>query len=138
MPTATARIPTRRETPLPYRIRDILSRILYGSGVSLRVGILAVAVGIAIGVPLGALSGYAGGVADLIVQRFVDTMQAFPGLLFAILVSAAAGPSLEIAITALGILSVPVVARLTRGTVLVVKQFEYVEAARAIGCAPPR
>jgi peptide/nickel transport system permease protein len=113
--------------------RDILSRLLYGAQVSLRVGILSVGVGAGIGVPIGAISGYVGGTLDLVVQRLVDTLQAFPGVLLAILISAVVGPSLEWTIGALGILSVPVYVRLVRGGVLVVKQLAFVEAARSVG-----
>jgi ABC-type dipeptide/oligopeptide/nickel transport system permease subunit len=114
--------------------RDILSRLLYGAGLSLRVGLLAVLMGAGIGVPLGALSGYFGGLLDLLAQRAVDTLQAFPGILLAILVGAILGPNLEWTIACLGILSVPVYTRLVRASVLQVKQLAYVEAARTVGC----
>ncbi len=118
--------------------RDILSRLLYGAGLSLRVGLLAVAVGIGVGVPLGSISGYYGGTFDLVGQRVVDTLQAFPGILLALLVAAIAGPHLEWTIAVLGILSVPIYTRLCRASVLQVKQLSYVEAARSIGCGEPR
>lgn len=118
--------------------RDILSRLLYGAALSLRVGLLAVAVGIGVGVPLGAVSGYYGGAFDLIAQRGVDTLQAFPGILLALLVAAVAGPHLEWTIAVLGILSIPVYTRLCRGSVLQVKEMSYVEAARSIGCRESR
>ncbi len=114
--------------------RDILSRLLFGAGLSLRVGVLAVMVGAGVGVPLGALSGYVGGLVDLLGQRVVDTLQAFPGILLAILVGAIVGPNLEWTIACLGILAVPVYTRLVRASVLQVKQLAYVEAARAVGC----
>jgi ABC-type dipeptide/oligopeptide/nickel transport system permease subunit len=118
--------------------RDILSRLLYGAQISLRVGVIAVGVGAGIGVPVGALSGYVGGLLDLLVQRVIDTLQAFPGILLAILISAVAGASLELTIAALGTLSIPVYARLVRGGVLAVKQLAYVDAARTVGCSPLR
>ena len=114
--------------------RDVLSRLLFGAGLSLRVGFLAVLVGAGVGVPLGALSGYVGGLVDLLSQRVVDTLQAFPGILLAILVGAIVGPNLEWTIACLGILAVPVYTRLVRASVLQVKQLAYVEAARAVGC----
>lgn len=118
--------------------RDILSRLLHGAGLSLRVGLLAVLVGTGVGVPLGALSGYYGGVFDLAAQRLVDTLQAFPGILLALLVTAVAGPSLELTIAVLGILTIPVYTRLVRASVLQVKQLSYVEAARSVGCREAR
>ncbi|MDE3193525.1 MAG: ABC transporter permease [Chloroflexota bacterium] len=118
--------------------RDILSRLLYGAALSLRVGLLAVAVGMGVGVPLGALSGYYAGAFDLIGQRLVDTLQAFPGILLALLVAAVAGPRLEWTIGVLGVLSIPVYTRLCRGSVLQTKQLSYVEAARAVGCGEAR
>lgn len=118
--------------------RDILSRLLFGARVSLSVGLLTVGVGVGIGVPLGALSGYAGGPLDLLVQRAVDTLQAFPRILLALLVGALIGPSLEWTVAILGILSVPVYTRLVRGSVLQVKAFTFVEAARSVGCGPFR
>jgi peptide/nickel transport system permease protein len=118
--------------------RDVLSRMLYGAGVSLRVGLLSVAAGAIIGTAVGSLTGYLGGGIDLVGQRVVDTIQAFPGLLLAILLSAAAGPSPEITVAVLGALSVPAYSRLVRGSVLVAKRLEYVEAARAVGCPTHR
>jgi ABC-type dipeptide/oligopeptide/nickel transport system permease subunit len=118
--------------------RDILSRLLYGTTTSMRAVIGIVATGLLLGVPIGAITGYFGGALDLIVQRAVDTIQAFPGILLAILVVALVGPSLELTVAALGFLAVPTYARLVRGSVLVVKQLAYVEAARAVGCASPR
>lgn len=113
--------------------RDVLSRLLYGGQLSLRVGALAVIVGVGLGVPLGCLSGYAGGTVDLLIQRVVDVLQAFPGILLVLLVSASVGPNLEWTVVALGILSVPAFARLVRGSVLLVKELSYVEAAHAAG-----
>lgn len=118
--------------------RDLLSRVLYGAGLSIRVGANVIILGVIIGVPIGAISGYLGGVVDLLVQRAIDTLQAFPGILLAILVAALVGPSLELATLALGVLSVPAYARLTRGGVLLAREFTYVEAARAVGCGSMR
>jgi peptide/nickel transport system permease protein len=114
--------------------RDILSRLMFGTTISMRAAITVVTMGLLVGVPVGAITGYFGGVLDLLVQRIVDTIQAFPGILFAILVVALVGPSLELTVAALGFLAVPTYARLVRGSVLVVKQLAFIEAARTIGC----
>lgn len=118
--------------------RDLLSRLLYGAAISLRASGLVVVLGATVGVAVGAVSGYVGGVLDLIVQRAVDTLQAFPGILLAVLVVALVGASLELATLALGLLAVPAYARLTRGGVLVARELMYVEAARAVGCGATR
>jgi ABC-type dipeptide/oligopeptide/nickel transport system permease subunit len=115
--------------------RDLLSRLLYGATLSLRVGSSVVLLGVALGVPLGAISGYFGGGFDLLAQRVVDTIQAFPGILLIILVVALVGPSLELATLALGMLAIPAYARLTRGQVLLARELVYVEAARSVGCS---
>lgn len=114
--------------------RDILSRLLFGAGISLRVGLSVVLIGVAIGVPVGAITGYVGGGVDLLVQRLIDTVQAFPGILMLVLILALAGPSLELAAVGLGFLSAPAYARLMRGKVLQVREVLFVEAARATGC----
>jgi ABC-type dipeptide/oligopeptide/nickel transport system permease subunit len=115
--------------------RDILSRLLYGATLSLRVGSSVVLLGVSLGVPLGATSGYVGGAFDLLVQRIIDTIQAFPGILLVILVVALVGPSLELAALALGMLAIPAFTRLTRGEVLLARELMYVEAARSVGCS---
>jgi peptide/nickel transport system permease protein len=81
------------------------------------------------------LSGYFGGTFDLVVQRAIDALQAFPGILLALLISAVVGPSLDWTIAALGVLSIPVYTRLVRASVLVVKELMFVEAARSMGCS---
>lgn len=118
--------------------RDVLSRLLYGARISIRVILSVVFVGVALGVPIGAISAYTGGPVDLLVQRLVDIIQAFPGILLLILIAALVGPSLNVAVVGLGILAVPIYARLIRGNVLQVKEFAYVESARGIGCRPDR
>jgi peptide/nickel transport system permease protein len=107
---------------------------MFGTTTSMRAAITVVTMGLLVGVPVGAITGYFGGVLDLLVQRVVDTIQAFPGILFAVLVVALVGPSLELTVAALGFLAVPTYARLVRGSVLVVKQLAFIEAARTIGC----
>jgi len=116
--------------------RDVLSRIIYGSRVSLQVGIIAVGIAVSIGVTLGLVSGYVGGIGDDVIMRFVDAVQAFPGLILALGITAALGPSIGNAMIAIGFVSTPVIARLTRGQTLSVREREYVTAARVIGSSP--
>lgn len=113
--------------------RDMFSRLLYGARISLRVGLISVAIGIVIGVPLGAISAYYGGWVDLIVQRVIDVMLAFPGILLAIVLVSTLGVGLENVMIAVGIVSVPVYTRLVRGSALALKRKDFVEAARAAG-----
>ncbi len=118
--------------------RDLLSRILWGARVSLPVAFVAVAVGLFAGGLVGLVSGYAGGIADLLLMRLVDALLAFPGLILAIAIVAALGPGLRNAMIAIGIVAVPVYARLVRAVVLQLKQMEFVAAARALGASPMR
>ncbi|OLB87954.1 MAG: ABC transporter permease [Chloroflexi bacterium] len=118
--------------------RDLLSRVLWGARVSLPVAFVAVAVGLFAGGLIGLVSGYAGGVADLLLMRFVDALLAFPGLILAIAVVAALGPGLRNAMIAIGIVAVPVYARLVRAVVLQLKQMEFIVATRALGATPLR
>jgi ABC-type dipeptide/oligopeptide/nickel transport system permease subunit len=113
--------------------RDILSRVIFGARISLRIGIIAVAIGVFIGVPIGALSGFYGGWLDVIAQRMVDTVMALPGILLAIVVMSILGIGLENAMIAVGVSSIPIFARLTRSSVIAVKDEDFVEAARSIG-----
>jgi peptide/nickel transport system permease protein len=118
--------------------RDVLSRILYGARVSLRVGFSVVILASLVGVTLGAIAGYFGGVADLIVMRVCDILLAFPGILLAIALVAVMGPSLNNVILALATIGWVGYARLVRGQVLKVREMEYVTAARALGARSPR
>lgn len=113
--------------------RDMLSRLLYGARISLRIGLISIGIGIAAGVPLGLVSGYYGRWVDLLVQRLIDIMLAFPGILLAIVLVAALGVGLENVMLAVGIVSIPVYARIVRGSVLALKESEFVQAARAAG-----
>lgn len=118
--------------------RDLLSRVLWGSRISLPVAFVAVAVGLVGGGIIGMASGYAGGIADLLLMRLVDVLLAFPGLILAIAIVAALGPGLRNAMIAIGIVAVPVYARLVRAVVLQLKQMEFVTATRSLGATPLR
>ncbi len=116
--------------------RDVLSRIIYGSRVSLQVGVIAVGIAVTVGVTLGLVAGYVGGLVDLVIMRFVDAVQAFPGLILALAITAALGPSVRNAMIAIGFVSVPIMARLTRGQTLALREREFVAAAQVIGATP--
>ncbi len=116
--------------------RDILTRIIYGSRVSLQVGVIAVGIALLCGVTLGLLAGYAGGLVDDVAMRFIDAVQAFPGLILALGITAALGPGIGNAMIAIGFVSTPAIARLTRAQVLSIREREFVHAARVIGASP--
>jgi len=113
--------------------RDVLSNIIYGTRISLRVSIIAVLVSLFIGMSFGAISGYYGGLPDQIFMRVVDIFQAFPGILLAISVTAVLGPSVNNVIIALCIVGWVGYARLIRGQFLFLRELDYVQAAKAIG-----
>ncbi len=118
--------------------RDLFTRILYGSRISLQTGLISVSLAIAIGVPLGLLSGFYGGLVDRLLMRLVDLMLTFPGILLALVIVAILGPSLLNAMVAVGISASPTYARVIRSAVLAAKSQVYVEAARATGCTNGR
>jgi peptide/nickel transport system permease protein len=113
--------------------RDILSRIIYGARLSLLEGLFSVLLAMAIGVPLGLVSGYLGGKTDTVIMRLVDILLAFPGVLLAVVIISILGPSLVNAMVAVGVYTVPMFARLARGSTLAVKEEPYIEACRAVG-----
>ncbi|WP_135827371.1 nickel transporter permease [Halorussus halobius] len=115
--------------------RDVLSRIVYGTRVSLQVGLLAVSISVVVGTAFGIVAGYFGGVVDDAIMRFVDVLLAFPGIILAIAVAGALGPSIRNVIIALAIQGWVTYARLIRGEVLSVREREYVKAARSIGAS---
>ena len=113
--------------------RDQLSRILWGSRVSLVVGILSVLFAMAAGIPLGMVGGYKGGRIDNLVLRFIDIFMSFPIVILGLLVLAIMGPGLIKIVIAIGVALTPRIARLARGSTLSVKGKEFIEAARAVG-----
>lgn len=113
--------------------RDVLSRVMFGSRVSLLLGFISVAIGSVIGTSVGLLSGYYRGLVDTVLMRAVDAMLALPGILLALVVIAALGPNITNAMIAVGVSTIPRYARLVRGTVLTVREQPYIDAARLIG-----
>ena len=115
--------------------RDLLSRIVHGARVSMSVGFVSVGIGCTLGVLLGLIAGYRGGAADSVIMRVLDGVLAFPSLILAMAIVSALGPSLVNAMLAIGVVSVPSFARITRGSVLSLREKEFVEAGRAIGAS---
>src|SRR4029077_1049945 len=113
-------------------------RILAGARISFLIGLVVVTVSAAVGTVLGAVAGYFGGVVDDVISRVTDTLLAFPGLLLAIALVAVLGPSISSVLFALTIIGWVGYARLVRGQVLRAREFEYVQAARALGARTPR
>lgn len=113
--------------------RDLLSRILYGARLSFFIGFLAVFVGATVGIPSGMIAGYFGGKVDSIIMRIIDLLLSFPSLLLAVCIVAVLGPSLENAVIAIGIVTIPSYARIARSSVLSEKSKEYVLADISIG-----
>ncbi len=113
--------------------RDILSRIIYGTRISLIVGFISMAIAATCGIIAGLLSGYYGGWTDTIFMRTMDALMAFPAILLALLIMSVLGPSLANAIIAVGIIYTPTFARLIRASALSIREKEYLEAARSIG-----
>ncbi len=118
--------------------RDVFARVLYGGRISLRVGLIAVALGAGLGTFLGLLAGYGGRVADSLISRTMEVLLAFPSTLLAIAIVAARGPGLENTMLAIGIIGVPIYARLTRASVLALKERDFVVAARCTGASGAR
>ena len=115
--------------------RDVFSRVIMGSRISIYVGIVSVFIGVSLGAFIGIVTAYAGGVLDLVVQRFVDAIQAFPGLVLAMAIMVTLGQSINNVIIAIAILLVPGGARIIRGSALSIKEQTYIDSARAVGCS---
>jgi peptide/nickel transport system permease protein len=118
--------------------RDMLSRIMHGARITVQIGIISVALALGIGVTIGLVAGYYGGFVDTVLMRFTDVMLAFPGFLLTLAIVAVLGPGLENAMIAVGIGTFPGFARLVRGSVLSVRETEYVTADRVLGSTPAR
>jgi peptide/nickel transport system permease protein len=114
--------------------RDILSRIIYGSRISVAMGVVAVAISVVGGSVLGLISGFFRGVTDMLVSRLVDVMLGFPGILLALVVIAVLGTNLSSAMIAVGVSGMPIFIRVVRGSTLSAREYQYVEAARVVGC----
>ncbi len=113
--------------------RDVLSRVLYGARISLQIQLGAVVLALAVGLALGLVAGYIGRWPDLLIMRVIDVMMAFPGIFLALAIIAALGTGLANVIIAGAISLVPQFARVVRGSILTLREKEFVEAARALG-----
>ena len=118
--------------------RDILSRVLYGGRISLRVGLISVGIAASIGIVTGLMAGFYGGWTDTIIMRIIDIKLAFPGLLLALVIVATLGQGIFKVMIAVGVAAVPTYTRLVRGSVLAAKEQPYIEAARTIGATDAR
>lgn len=118
--------------------RDILSRLIHGTRISVTIGVAAVLLGLMAGTTMGLVAGYFGGRVDTVLMRAVDVMLAFPGILLAILIISILGSSVMNIIIALAVFSVPTFARVSRGSALTLRTLDYVQAARAVGGSPLR
>lgn len=118
--------------------RDLFRRVLHGANVSLRVGIASVALALVLGSSIGLIAGYFGGLTDNVSMRVMDVMLSFPATLLAIGIVATRGPGLDNTMIAIGVVNIPIYARLARATTLSVKEQDYITAARSIGAQSVR
>jgi peptide/nickel transport system permease protein len=118
--------------------RDVLSRTIYGSRISMWVGFASVSIAVSVGTLLGLVSGYCGGWVDNVISRFMDVFFSFPAMLLAIAIAAMLGPGMNNALLAIAIVYSPLFSRVVRGPVLAERNKEYVEAARALGASNRR
>lgn len=136
-------IEDRFQSPSPQHLfgtdelgRDVFSRVLYGSRLSLQVGAIAIGLALTIGVPLGVVAGYSGGMLDEVIMRITDVFLSFPPLLLAMAISTLLGPNLVNAMIAIAIAWWPWYTRLLRSEAISVRERDYVQAARAMGASP--
>lgn len=115
--------------------RDQFSRVIYGTRVSLFIGLSTIGIAVVVGAAIGAVSGYSGGWVDNVIMRFMDVILAFPSFLLAIAIITVLGPGLQNALYAIAIVNIPVFARLVRASVLSIKEQEFVSASRALGAS---
>jgi peptide/nickel transport system permease protein len=118
--------------------RDVFSRVIHGSRVSIYVGVVSILLAIFVGIPLGLMAGFYGGRVDQAIMRLMDVMLAFPIFLLAIVIMVILKPSTMNVVLALAIVRIPVLARIVRGSVLSVKENDYIEAAKALSLSQPR
>ena len=118
--------------------RDIFTRICFGARYSLMIGLACVVFSMLFGIPLGAAAGYFGGWTDMVISRFIDVMLSFPSILLAIMIAAVMKPGLNSVIIAVGVVGVPQFARQVRGSVLSIRELDFVQASRALGAGHGR
>ena len=118
--------------------RDVFSRVLYGSRVSITCGLITVLISFVVGIFFGGLAGYVGGIVDDIMMRFSEMIQSFPPLILAMVIAAALGPNISNSVLAMAIIWWPNYARLTRSIVISIKQNDYITASRVLGASHTR
>jgi peptide/nickel transport system permease protein len=118
--------------------RDLLSRVIYGTRISLRVGLISVGIGGGIGIALGIIAGFRGGLIDMAIMRLMDLLLAFPGILLALGIVAILGPGLGNVMIAVGVSAIPSYTRVARASTIALRDREFVLSARATGCGDMR
>ena len=118
--------------------RDVMARVIYGSRVSLEVGLISITVALSFGVVVGLLAGYQGGIVDDILMRVMDAISAFPSLILALAITAALGAGIRNTMIAIGIVYTPLFARLVRSQALTIRELDYCLAARTLGAGAGR
>lgn len=121
-----------------YLGRDVLSRVIYGSRVSLLVGSVAVCIGLVVGVTVGLAAGFLGGKVDAVLMRATDAIWAFPALMLALAITSVLGRGVTNAMIAIGVVNIPFLARLTRASTLFIREMDYVTAAKSMGASSAR
>lgn len=113
--------------------RDVLSRMIFGTRVSVLAGLLAVAISVVIGLPFGIATGWLGGLTDLVIMRFVDAVLSFPAIVLAIGITATLGPDITTAMISVGVVMAPAILRLARAQTMAIRSETYIEAAKSFG-----